>query len=182
VGGFAKTTFGGPGFQDWQGYCEDGSAWNALSRKRASTEQFMTTQYHSETVKDQIDNRHPERVRAILVKSRAQHEVRKQREIERQLREARQLQSIISNLEREVANLDDSIISELALSSVRQPSHFAYPISARTMQARRENLKTTIAALSDRLSNGSQPVAEPDHGLKINAPHSIRTAERFDSN
>jgi hypothetical protein len=110
-----------------------------------------------------------------------QHEVRKQREIERQLREARQLQSIISNLEREVANHDDSIISELALSGVREPSHFAYPISARMMQARRENLKTTIAALSDRRSSGSQPVAEPNNGLKINAPHSIHPAESFDT-
>jgi hypothetical protein len=138
---------------------------NDLARKRASAEQFMTAQCQSETVKDQIENKHPERVRAILAKSRAQHEVRKQREIERQLREARQLQSIISNLEREVAALDDSIISELALSSVREPSHFAYPISARMMKARRQNLKTTIAALSDRLSSGSQPVAEPDNGL-----------------
>jgi flagellar protein FliJ len=139
---------------------------NDLARKRASAEQFMTAQCHSETVKDQIENKHPERVRAILAKkSRAQHEVRKQSEIERKLREARQLQSIISNLEREVANLDDSIISELALSSVREPSHFAYPISARMMKARRQNLKTTIAALSDRLSSGSQPVAEPDNGL-----------------
>jgi hypothetical protein len=77
----------------------------------------MTAQCHSETVKDQIESKHPERVHAILVKSRAQHEFRKQREIERQLREARQLQSIISNLEREVANLDDSIVSELALSA-----------------------------------------------------------------
>jgi hypothetical protein len=48
-------------------------------------------------------------------------------------------------------------------------------------QVRRENLKATIAALSDRLSSGSQPVAEPS-GLKIKAPHSIHSAERFDSN
>jgi hypothetical protein len=130
----------------------------------------MSAQCHSETFKDQIENKHPERVRAILAKSRTQHEVRKQREIERQLREARQLQSIISNLEREVTNLADSIISELALSSAREPSPFAYPISARMMQARRENLKTTIAALSDRLSSSNEPVAEPSNGLKVMPP------------
>jgi uncharacterized protein YaaN involved in tellurite resistance len=141
-----------------------------LARKRASAEKFMSAQCHSETVNDQIENKHPEKVRASLAKSRTQHEVRKQTEIERQLRETRQLQSMISNLEREVANLDDSIISELALSSVREPSPFAHPISARMMLARRENLKTTIAALSDRLSSSNQPVAVPNNGLKINAP------------
>jgi hypothetical protein len=130
----------------------------------------MSAQYHSETANDRIETRHPEKVRASLAKSRTQHEVRRQTEIERQLRETGLLQSMISNLEREVANLDDSILSELALSGVRQPSAVAHPNSARMMQARRENLKTTIAALSDRLSRGNQPVAGSDDGLKINAP------------
>jgi uncharacterized protein YaaN involved in tellurite resistance len=140
----------------------------------------MSAQCHSETVNDRIENKQPKKVRASLVNSPTQHEVRKQTEIERRLRETRQLQSMISDLEREVANLDDSIISELALSSIREPSAFAHPISARMMQARCENLKTTIAALSDRLSRGNQPVAEPDSGLKINTP-SIHSAELFGS-
>jgi uncharacterized protein YaaN involved in tellurite resistance len=155
---------------------------NDLARKRANPEQFMSAQCHSETVNDQIENKHQENVRASLANSRTQHEVRQQTEIERRLRETRQLQSMISNLEREVANLDDSIISELALSSVREPSAFAHPISARMMQARRENLKTTIAALSYRLSRCNQPVAEPDSGLKINTPfHSLGRTLRLRS-
>jgi hypothetical protein len=70
---------------------------------------------------------------------------------------------MIANLEQEVANLDDGISSELTLARVRDPSHFAYPISVRTMQARRENLKTTIAALSNRLAltDGSPFLARP---------------------
>ena len=142
----------------------------------------MSAQCHSETVDDRIENKHPERARASLAGSRTQHEVRKQTEIERRLRETRQLQSMISDLEREVANLDDSIISELALSSVREPSAFADPIPARMMRTRRENLKTTIAALSDRLSRGNRPAAEPDSGLKINAPfHSLGRTRRLRS-
>ena len=129
----------------------------------------MSAQCHSETVNYQIENKRPEKLRASLANGRTQHEVRKQTEIERQSRETRQLRSLISNLEREVANLDDSIVSELALSSIREPSPFARPI-LRMMQARRENLKTTIAALSDRLSRSNQPVAEPDSRLKIIAP------------
>jgi cell division protein FtsB len=87
-----------------------------------------------------------------LAKRQAQNEARKQREIEIKRRAATQLRTMIVTLEREVANLDDGISSELILARVRDPSHFAYPISVRTMQARRENLKATIAALSDRLA------------------------------
>jgi hypothetical protein len=112
----------------------------------------MTKQCHFETVKIKCGNNHPGRIRAILAKRQAQNEARKQREIEIKRRAARQLRTMIVTLEREVANLNDGISSELMLARVRDPSHFAYPISVRTMQARRENLRATIAALSDRLA------------------------------
>jgi hypothetical protein len=115
----------------------------------------MTAQYHFETMEDKRENTHPGRVRALLARRQAQNEIRMQREIEIKRRAAKQLRTIIVNLEREVVNLDDSIGSELALASIRDPSHFAYPISVRTMQARRENLRTTIAALSDQLTTFS---------------------------
>jgi len=116
----------------------------------------MKQQYHFETDKYKGEKNHPGRVRANPAKRRAQHEARKQIEIEVKLKEAKQLQTLIIKLEREVAHLDDSINSELALSRVSEPSHFAYPISARMMQARCENLKHTIAALTGRLSTVSQ--------------------------
>jgi hypothetical protein len=112
----------------------------------------MTRQCHFETVERRCGNNHPRRFRAILAKRRANNEARVQREIEIKTRAATQLRTMIANLEREVANLDDGISSELTLARVRDPSHFAYPISVRTMQARRKNLKTTIAVLSDRLT------------------------------
>jgi flagellar FliJ protein len=143
---------------------------------------IMKPQYHFETDKYKREKNHPGGPAATPAKRRAQHEARKQREIELNLKEARQLQTIIIKLEREAANLDDSINSELALSGVREPSHFAYPISARTMQARRENLRHTIAALKGRLSSVSQPMAEPSSAAKINAPHPLHLAARFDSN
>ena len=112
----------------------------------------MTKQCHFETVKIKCGNNHPGRIRAILAKRQAQNEAREQREIEIKRRAATQLRTMIVTLEREVANLGDGISSELMLARVRDPSHFAYPISVKTMQARRENLKATIAALSDRLA------------------------------
>jgi hypothetical protein len=112
----------------------------------------MTKQCHFETVERKCGNSHPGRIRAILAKRQANTEARAQREIEIKTRAATQLRTMIANLEREVANLDDGISSELTLARVRDPSHFAYPISVRMMQARRKNLKTTIAVLSDRLT------------------------------
>jgi hypothetical protein len=80
----------------------------------------------------------------------AQNEIRRKIEIKR--RTAAQLRATIVKFEREVANLGESISSELALASIREPSPFAYPSSVRTMLARRDNLNASIAALSDRLA------------------------------
>jgi hypothetical protein len=111
----------------------------------------MTGQYYFETAI--IERRNdPGRVRALTDKRKARNEARKQREIEIKRRTATQLRTMIAGLERAVVNLDVSISSELALSSTREPSHFAYSILASAMQARRDNLKATIAALSGRLA------------------------------
>jgi hypothetical protein len=124
----------------------------------------MAEQRYLETEKIEDERNHPGRVRALLVKRQAQIEVREQREIEVKRRTAIRLRMMVASIERDIANLDASISSELALARVRKPFHFAHPIAARTMQARRENLKATVAALSDRLaltnviiSNGLAP-------------------------
>ena len=124
----------------------------------------MTDQHYFETAEIPRRRDHPGRKRSMLAKRQEQNEARKQREIEIKRRAARQLRTMIVTLEREVANLNDGISSELMLARVRDPSHFAYPISVRTMQARRENLKATIAALSDRLAltDGSPTQSVPN--------------------
>jgi hypothetical protein len=113
----------------------------------------MTSQYYFETVEIEGENNHPGRVQAFLAKRQAQNEARKQKEIEVKRRTATRLRMMIASIERDIANLDASINSELELARIRKPFHFAYPIAARTMQARRENLKATVAALSDRLAS-----------------------------
>jgi hypothetical protein len=82
----------------------------------------------------------------------AHNEIRRKSEIEIKRRTAAQLRATIVGFEREVANLDESISSELALASIHEPSPFAYPSSVRTMVARRDNLNASIVALSDRLA------------------------------
>ena len=112
----------------------------------------MTDQYHIGTMEIDCGNGHPGRGRALLAKRQPQSEARKKREIEVKQRTATQLRKMIASLEQEIASLDISISSELGLGGVRKPAPFAYPISAMTMEGRRENLKVTVAALLDRLA------------------------------
>jgi hypothetical protein len=52
--------------------------------------------------------------------------------------------------------LDFSIETELQSSPTRDPRHFAFPMTAKALIARRDNLSATIAALSEE-------VAKSDH-------------------
>lgn len=107
-------------------------------------------QYDFETAK--FAGRHDARRLPPSINSHMRSEARKQREIEARKRTVSRIRTMLVELEREVANLDVSISSELTLARVRDPAHPAYPISARMMEARRQNLKATVAALSERLA------------------------------
>jgi hypothetical protein len=140
-------------------------------------EQFMKPRCQFETNK--YEKNHPRRVRATLAKRRAPHEAQRQKEVEAKQRDARRLQTLIVSLEREVANLDESIASELALARVREPSQLAYPNSASMMRARRENLNNTIGGLTDRLSSLRQAVALSSNGAKVDASLDLHIATDF---
>jgi hypothetical protein len=116
----------------------------------------MTDQHYSETFEIKPGSNHPGRIRERLAKYRFQDESRKQRQIETNRQAAEQIRAMITKLEIAVSSLDDSISAVLETARVRDPSHYAYPIAARTMTARRQNLKSTIAILSERLANVEQ--------------------------
>ena len=69
------------------------------------------------------------------------------------LSEAAKLKALISDLDRVVQILDSHIATEEERARVSDPFSAAYPILARVMTARRDNLKETIAALERRLSS-----------------------------
>jgi hypothetical protein len=112
----------------------------------------MAEQNSFETTINERRTIRPGRVHALLARRQTQHEAREQREAKFKQRVATQLRAMIRTLEFEAAQLDNSICSELELARVRDPSHFGYPISVRTMTMRRDNLKISIAALSRRLA------------------------------
>ena len=67
--------------------------------------------------------------------------------------EASWIAASISNLDRHAQLLDQDIAAEEERAQVFDRSHPAYPILARTLTARRDNLSATIAALEKRLAS-----------------------------
>jgi hypothetical protein len=62
------------------------------------------------------------------------------------------LEDLIKGLECVVVSLNASIDAVLEEAQVRDPTHIAYPVAARTMSTRRDNIQGTIAVLSAQLA------------------------------
>jgi hypothetical protein len=77
------------------------------------------------------------------------------------LREVAQISALISDLDRCGRLLDSEIVTEEERAGVSDPLNGAYPVLARSLTARRENLRRTIAALEERLAS------RPDEGEMI---------------
>jgi hypothetical protein len=72
-------------------------------------------------------------------------------ENEATLRETAQIRTMIGDLGRTFQILAYEISAEEEQARVSDPADVAYPILARVMRARRDNLKVTIALLEQRL-------------------------------
>lgn len=83
-----------------------------------------------------------------------------QRHFERETpsREAVQTRSLISDIDRVVQILNSDIAAEEEQARVFDPSQARYPMLARKLAARRDNLRGTIAVLEKRLSDLANPV------------------------
>jgi hypothetical protein len=68
------------------------------------------------------------------------------------LKQEAKVKELIRDLERVVRILEVDIATEEARAGVSDPCNGAYPILARKMMARRDNLKETIAALERQLA------------------------------
>jgi septation ring formation regulator EzrA len=76
------------------------------------------------------------------------------------IREAAQINTMISDIDRLVRLLDCDITTEEERARISDRSEPAYPILARTLAARRDNLRDTIAALERRLTTIKAPLVE----------------------
>ena len=64
-------------------------------------------------------------------------------------------EAVLADLKNAAALLDGSIEIELQISPTRDPRDFAFPMTARALIARRDNLRATIAAISEELARDS---------------------------
>jgi septation ring formation regulator EzrA len=68
------------------------------------------------------------------------------------LREASVIRTLMDDLNRTICILNCDIATEEERARVFERSDAMYPILARTLAARRDNLKVTVAALDQRLA------------------------------
>ncbi len=68
------------------------------------------------------------------------------------MREATQTRGLIADLDRIVQIIESDISSQEDEARTSDRSHADYPLAARILAARRDNLKDTIALLEQRLS------------------------------
>jgi hypothetical protein len=80
------------------------------------------------------------------------HPKRPARSTDVQHRQALKLQAMIAEVDHSIMALDRSIEIEQELSRVDR-SHYAYPMTARALEKRRDNLNMTRNALAQRLSS-----------------------------
>jgi len=66
--------------------------------------------------------------------------------------DAARTRALIADLDRIVQILNEAIVAEEELAGVSDRSQAGYPLHARKMAARRDNLMDTIVALEQRLS------------------------------
>ena len=76
------------------------------------------------------------------------------------LREAVQIRTLIADLDRLVRIINCDIAAEEEYARVCDRSDAAYPMLARTLSARRDNLRDTIAGLEQRLRTIKEPLFE----------------------
>jgi hypothetical protein len=86
---------------------------------------------------------------------------------ENALREAPQIRTLISDLDRIVQILNCGIATEEERVRVFDRSDVTYPLLAITLAARRDNLRDTIAVFEQRLATIKSTLGRADRGLAL---------------
>lgn len=85
-------------------------------------------------------------------KRELREESRRRMQIAARHRDAARIRAAIHDFESHIATIDAELRAELEKCAVRDPAHYTYPMAARALTARRENLTSTSTALKDRLA------------------------------
>lgn len=119
----------------------------------AIAERQMTRPYHLDTG--------VERQSRTEAKKRAIEERKRLAMIDALQRTRQRTEAVVTDLKNAATLLDINIEAELQGSPTRDPAHYAFPMTVRSLMARRDNLRATIAALRDELTRHNQPGWSP---------------------
>jgi flagellar FliJ protein len=81
-------------------------------------------------------------------------------------RRVAQIEAMMADFSRSIAELDDQIEAEQKRAGISDPSHYAYPTFAKAAMVRRDNLKTSVAELETQLEAAREQLAEAFEELK----------------
>jgi flagellar FliJ protein len=101
--------------------------------------------------------------RETLIQRRARL---KRFQVDEKRRGVTQIESMIAELERIAADLDQEIKVEQDRSGIHDPAHFAYPTYAKAAMQRRENLRRSAADLKLQLDGAKAVLAEAFEEMK----------------
>ena len=113
----------------------------------------MTRPYHLDTG--------VERLSRTEAKKRAIEERKRLAMIDALQRTRQRTEAVVTDLKNAATLLDINIEAELQGSPTRDPAHYAFPMTVRSLMARRDNLRATIAALRDELTRHNHPGWSP---------------------
>ncbi|HEY3680963.1 MAG TPA: hypothetical protein VGL45_19785 [Bradyrhizobium sp.] len=99
--------------------------------------------------------------------------------------DASRVRAMIADLDRVIEILDSDIATEEERSGIYDPANVEYPILARTIMGRRENLKATIAVLEATVEsmNANALLGESPRTVntKLRSPPRNASARRFEA-
>ena len=72
-------------------------------------------------------------------------------QLEEKRRRVRQIETMVAEFTRMIADLDREIANEEKRAGIADPAHFAYPTYARAASVRRDNLKSSIGELNSQI-------------------------------
>ena len=101
-------------------------------------------------------------MQALADKRQRQAERRREAELAVRNRAAAQIRLLTAKIEMEIASLEARIAADLQTATVKDPAHEAFRPSTKAMIVRRDNLKCTIHALSERADRSAPDDAKVD--------------------
>ena len=107
----------------------------------------MTQLHHLETANEQRSTR-------AAAKRRAIEENKRLAMIDALQRLRQRTEAVLVDLKHAASLLNTSIEIELQNSHTRDPKNVAFPMTARALIARRDNLRATIAAITEEMARG----------------------------